>query len=160
MSADTLDKITLMLVSGVCAEDIEAAAEKLGLTTKQVRTQIKKARESITLAASFNRVEEIGTAYLRLNDLYTRSLKAQDPKTALASQKELNRLLRLYDQKSPADVLNANDGPAAGELSRIASHLLPLGLAAEGYPLHEHARIAADIVRRQQESNDDRDRQL
>lgn len=145
--SDTLNSIVLMLVSGVSPKDIEGHADRLGLTPDAVRAQLEKAREAITLAADYNRTAEIGTAYVRLNDLYIRSLKGSDAKTALAAQKELNKLLRLYEQPSATDVLGDAEGPAAIELRQIAEHLLPLGLAPETYPLHEHCRIAADRIR-------------
>jgi hypothetical protein len=34
------------------------------------------------------------------------------------------------------------------QIDLIAGHLLPLGLADASYPLEEHARLAADLIRR------------
>lgn len=145
---EVIDRLVLMLVSGVTPESAErAAVEKMGIAIRTAKRLIRKARQSITLAAGFNRDDEIGTAYLRLNDLFSRALKTQDTKTALAAQRELNRLMALYEQP-PAE---ADDGGADAhetqELDLIRQHLLPLQLAPDTYPLHEHARIAADLVR-------------
>ena len=48
-------------------------------------------------AANFNPTEERGKAYARLNLLFLSSMKLQDYKTALAAQKEINKLINLYD---------------------------------------------------------------
>jgi len=143
-----LDKIVLLLVTGVDAKSArEAATSKLGIPKARAVRLIAEAAAAIQTAADYHRDHEIGTAYIRLNDLYVRSLRINDTKTALAAQRELNRLLRLYDVSSD----DAPETDAESTIALIASHLLPLGLATESYPLPEHARLAADIVRRTQE---------
>ena len=55
--------------------------------------------------ANFNPEVEMGRAYSRLNLIFLNGVKVQDFKTAIAAQKELNRLLGLYgknNQPTPA----------------------------------------------------------
>ena len=145
------DQIVLMLVSGVSPAQAErACVDKLAMTEAQAKKAIAAARRQITIAADYDREQEIGTAYTRLNDLYTRSLKISDVKVALATQKELNRLLSLYDTDTAATTSTHAKGDDA-DLDAIAAHLLPLQLAPDTYPIAEHARLAADFVRRHRE---------
>lgn len=147
-SQEAIDKLVLMLVSGVSPEAAErAAVEKLGVAAKSAKKLLRQAQQAITRAADFNRQDEVGTAYLRLTDLYTRAIKTGDVKTALAAQRELNRLLALYTPPADEPDDTTTTGDAAHELDLIRGHLLPLALAPDTYPLHEHARIAADLVR-------------
>ena len=64
----------------------------------------------------------------------------------------MNKLQALYDAKDAPKDEEAMKRESASEveLVDIASHLVPLGLAPADYPLEEHARIAADVVRRYQ----------
>jgi hypothetical protein len=153
--SEAVDKVVLLLVSGVSAEAAEVAClEKLKLTRADAKAAIIDARRRITIAADYNRTEEIGTAYIRLHDLYKRSLNVQDVKTALAAQKELNKLLDLYTALRADELEEATEGEmgergiAAAELAAVREHLLPLELAPEDYPIAEHARIAADLIRK------------
>lgn len=147
---EAVEKIVLLLVSGVSAEAAEAAAiHKLGVDADEAGPAVEAAKQKIANAAAFDRTAEAGTAYVRLQDIYSRAIKAQDTKTALAAQKELNRLLALYDPTQPLDA--GEDPTEIAELREtldaIREHLQPLKLAPDDYPLHEHARIAADLIR-------------
>lgn len=145
--AAPIDKIILMLIQGVPAADIEAAHDRLGMTVDQARAAILEARKKITIAADFNRDEQIAIAFTRLNDLYGKSSEI-DPKVALAAQKELNKLLSLYSgPKAEAGQPGGTSSESAAELERVASHLLPLNLAPDTYPIAEHARLAAGRIR-------------
>ena len=147
---EVIDKLVLMLVSGVSiAAAQQSAIDKLGLSESRAKRLLKRAQTAITRAADFSRDEEIGVAYHRINDLYSRSVKAQDVKTALAAQRELNRLMALYEQPTE-ETTHEIDETSKTELELIAQHLLPLGIAPDGYPLHEVARIAADRLRQQE----------
>ncbi len=75
-----------------------------------------------------------------LNDLYRRALAIQDTKTALAAQKELNKLLELYRLAGAS----AADGRRAvsAEIETARRHLTPLGLGDETTPLAELCRRA------------------
>jgi len=147
---DTVNRLVVLLISNVTPAVIEEKADDFGLTPKQLKVAISEARRRITLAADFHRDTEIGTAYVRLNELFRRSLEIQDAKTALAAQRELNKLLRLYDGPTTADGIGAPEragGVDASELQAIREHLEPLALGPADYPLRELARIAAERLR-------------
>jgi hypothetical protein len=94
---ETLDRIILLVVSLQSKAQVKAACvEKLGLTGDQADGAIETARGAIRDALDVDRQERTGEAIVRLNDLYERSLRVQDCKTALAAQKELNRLCGLH----------------------------------------------------------------
>jgi hypothetical protein len=96
-TADILDKLVLLVVSlRDRAKVAEAAIEKLGISPSEVHVAISAAYERIRGAARWNADEELGEAILRLNDLYERALRVQDVKSALAAQKELNKLRNTY----------------------------------------------------------------
>lgn len=151
-----VDSIVLMLVSGISPAQAErACTEKLGMGEPQAKRAIAAARRQITIAADYDRIAEIGTAYTRLNDLYSRSLKVSDVKVALAAQKELHRLLALYEHDSAGaggQSQPAGDDSDNPDIAAIADHLLPLQLAPATYPIAEHARLAADFIRRHREA--------
>lgn len=151
-----IETVLLLMVSGMGhAALVDACVSKLEIAPAEAEAVIAEARRKLTLAADYNRDEGIGTAVTRLNDLYARAIRAQDIKTALAAQKELNHLQGLYREEAPgaaAGEPDAGEGdagadPDAAEIAAIRGHLMPLALAAADYPLREHARIAADIVR-------------
>ena len=94
---DVLDKLVLLLVSLRDRRKVaEVAVAKLGVPPAAVHALISSAFEKIREAASFDTEEQAGQAIFRLNDLYERSLKVQDCKTALSCQKELTKLQDLY----------------------------------------------------------------
>ncbi|WP_428937781.1 hypothetical protein [Fontivita pretiosa] len=143
------DRVVLLLVNGMSAQAAEAFAVQNGGGADEARQIVAEARKRITVAADYNRDEQIGRAVMRLDDLYAKSIAAQDIRTALQAQRELNRLLDLYAGSSRGEGASSED---ATELRRqielIASYLLPLGVADEHYPVEEHARIAAELIRR------------
>jgi hypothetical protein len=106
VSGEMLDKIVLLVVSLQSAAAVKGAClEKLGLTPDQADAALEQARAKIRDAIEADRQEQAGEATIRLNDIYERSLRTQDLKTALAAQKELNRLLGLCNAaavKKPA----------------------------------------------------------
>ena len=94
---ETIDKIILLAVSLQGKAAVKAACvEKLNLSADQAEAAIEIARGKIRDAIDVDRQERTGEAIIRLNDLYERSLRIQDCKTALAAQKELNRLCGLH----------------------------------------------------------------
>lgn len=148
---DLIEKLVMLMVSGMTNADLAAACvEKLEVPPDKVARVIAQARRKLTLAADYNRDEQIGTAVTRLNDIYARAIRAQDIKTGVSAQKELNKLLDLY-RVTPEHAVGGEKekDPAQdqAELDAIRAHLLPLGLAQSDYPLREHARIAAEVVR-------------
>lgn len=138
--AGLVDRLVLMLVSNVPPDAIAASADKLDTTPQVLAAAVTEARRQITLAADFHRDREIGLAYKRLNEIFRRSLAIQDGKTALAAQKELNKLLRLYEPGPAGPVEVTTDGGSDAAAAR--EHLATLGLADEDEPLAELARLA------------------
>ncbi len=142
---DDLAAVVLFLISGVDAEKAaEAAIAKLGHTSESAAELVDRARRRIAVAADYHRPTELGTAYLRMHDLYRRSLVVQDVKTALAAARELNKLLDLY-KPPPADPTAASGHNP--DVAAAAAHLAGvLGPAAKGADLPEMARIAAATI--------------
>lgn len=131
-----------MAVSGIDqAAATTAAIEKLKATPNEAEAAWTEAAKRITLAADYHRDKEIGTAYVRLNDLYRRSLQIQDAKTALATQKELNKLLDLY-RATTLNITTAN----ATQSEEARAHLLNLGLGAPDDDLAELCRLAVSRI--------------
>ena len=92
-----IDKVVLLMVTGLSPEDLKTACiAKLSIPTEEVDAVINEARRRITVAADYNRDEQLGTAISRLNDIYSRSIRGKDIKTALTAQRELNKLMDLY----------------------------------------------------------------
>jgi hypothetical protein len=140
------------MVSGLAGADLETACvAKLEVDPTQVKTVIAEARKRLTLAAEYNRDELLGTALTRLNDLYSRCIRAggdgvgPNLAKALDVQREINRLTGLYRPPSLAG-MDPGGGEAVEELEAVGEYLLPLALTSESYPMREHARLAAQRI--------------
>ena len=146
-----LDKVIRMLISGVSEEAVRhACVENFGLDHAEAAKLVVEGRQQITLAADYHRDEELGTAIARLKDLYSRSIAASEVKTALAAQKELNRLLKLYDAPhEPSGEIETAEVRADHQAA--FDHLVPLDLAGPDAPLAEHARLAVAKILELQE---------
>ena len=82
-----------------------------------------------------------------LKDLYEKSYEVADYAVALRVRKELCKLLGLYDRVPQKDRIDPDEHrQLVDTLERVREHLLPLGLADEDYPIHEHARVAASAL--------------
>lgn len=135
-----VERAVLMLVSGMTLDaTITTLKEKIGVAAKKAESIAKKAQKKIILAAHYDKTKELGTAIARLNDLYRRAVAIQDTKTALAIQREINKLLDLYDK--PTDTAATDITDSENELAR--RYLANLGLGDESTPLPELCRRAA-----------------
>jgi hypothetical protein len=142
-----IDKIVLLLVSGQGDEALRTACtEKLGVPASGIDDVLDEARRRVTLAANYDLAEQLGIAITRVNDIYARSIRAGDIRTALNSQREISKLMSLYDVVVTDDDESISESDA--ELEQIRKHLFPLRLANKKYPLSEHARIAAERIRK------------
>jgi hypothetical protein len=143
----TQQKVILLLVSGL-SEDlvISACIENLGLAEPDARAAYAEARRRVVLAAEYHPDEELGRAITRLNDLYARSLKIQDTKTALAVQRELNRLLMLDRMPTYPPGAQPEITQDAEDLTAARRHLEALNLAPAGTGLAELARLVVGHV--------------
>ncbi|MBE7466799.1 MAG: hypothetical protein HS116_25290 [Planctomycetes bacterium] len=150
MTPQTLkDRVILLLINGMSNEAAEGFCAQQGQAADQARSIVAEARKRITVAADYTRDEQIGKAVMRLEDLYAKSMAGQDIRTALQAQRELNRLLSLY---ADARRLDAPEDDAEAPVLRrqvdlLSAYLLPLKLADPAYPVEEHARIAAEVIR-------------
>ena len=144
-SQEVLDKLVLLLVSGLARSAIADAVGKLGLAPDQAATAIAEARTRIQIAAQWDRNEQLGTAMVRLNDCYRRAMAVQDTKTALAVQRELNRLMDLYRRAEEGNSASKQEADAkdamAAEIAAARAHLAPLGLGDVDTPLAELCRL-------------------
>jgi len=144
-----LPKIAFMLVSGLSEESILATAtEKLGASKRAARRALREARARLIIAANYDRDEALGAAIARLSDCYAKSMAISDIKTAVQTQRELNRLLRLYEPRFSLDDLDPAASTPDPELAAVRQHLEPLGLGQGNEPAAELARLAAvEIIR-------------
>ncbi|MCL2306097.1 MAG: hypothetical protein FWC43_12205 [Planctomycetaceae bacterium] len=71
------------------------------------------------------------------------NLKA-DQRLVITAQKELNKLLGLYQRPIEAEI--EATGNTNTDLDKIREHLEPLGLAPEGTPIVELARLAVSEI--------------
>jgi hypothetical protein len=144
---EQIERAVCLLVSGVAADEAAVRIARRWETSHEVAARaVEVARERLTAAAEFNRDEQVNVAYRRLNDVYRGAIDMKDPRTALAAQKELNKLLSLYGD-AEGEIRGGGDGEAERELQLIASYLLPLNLADPRLPLSEHVRIATQRLR-------------
>lgn len=145
---DQIGRLVLLLVAGVAPDQAaRAGREQFGLTPAGAREAVKEARRRLQLAAEYNRDEALGTAIQRLNTLYAAAVQEKDTRSAIAAQKEINRLLDLT-RTADADAIAGGDGEAAAILAAVVAHLAPLDLAADDTPPDELARLAvAEILK-------------
>lgn len=144
----TEEQALLLLVNGMGDAEVERFCRSRGQSGGEAAATVAEARRRITLAADFRRDEQLGKAVMRMEDVYRRAIRGKDPRTALQAQRELCRLLALYDREGAgAGEADEADGDHAARLALIERYLIPLGLADPTYPVEEHARIAAERLR-------------
>ena len=100
------------------SEDPEAATRAYGEIAGMT---VNQARKRITVAADYTRDEQLGKAVIRLDDLYAKSIAAQDTRTALQAQRELNRLLSLYADARRLFAAGRVHGRNADQLAGLGS---------------------------------------
>ncbi len=153
MATNRADTLALLLVQGYTVEKVQAyAAQQWNLETDEAAALVAESRTKLTLAADYAKDEQVGTAITRLNDLYAKSVKDGDFKTALQAQREMNRLMNLY-VPDEIDGASQRESEAEQRLSLIESYISPLELTDSRYPLEEHCRVAAEIIRQQKNAS-------
>ena len=149
------DRLVLVLVAGASdAQALELATTRLQLKPAAAQAALDAAKQAIVAAAEVDRRRELAIAKLRLEELIVKAKEAGELKTQLAGMREMSKLLALYDATG-VDAPAGNEceqTDAERELAAVAGHLLPLELAKPTYPVAEHARIAADYIRRRREA--------
>ena len=86
---------------------------------------------------------EFENAQRELRQLCDEDVPIDERKHRLAVRRELNKLHRLYDVLLAVEEDASDDGGESEMLAEVRGHLEPLGLAPEGTPLPELARLAA-----------------
>lgn len=136
-----------MILQGADNATLKQELEKKA-TPAQAKKAIAEAGKRIAVAANFDKVQQVGVAIRRLNDLFAISIEMGEAKTALATQRELNKLMRLYEAPPPGEDSTAPASTEAEqELQTTRDHLAPLNLANQGAPVSELARLAAAKIR-------------
>ena len=143
------DRVVLLLINGVSVTAAESYCMTQGVGPDDAGRIVGEARKKITVAADYTRDEQLGRAIMRMEDLYAKSITAQDVRTAIQAQRELNRLLSLYTPRGDTGTPAAEDvALLRRQIELISGYLLPLQLTDAQYPIEEHARLAADAIRR------------
>lgn len=143
-----VDSLVLLLVGGATRERVLDYCRGLGCGEEEAGAAFEDARRRIAVAADYVRSEQIGKAVMRLEGLYARAVRGKDVRVALQIQRELNRLFGLHaglDGEGNAISEDALD--ALEEIKLVRAYLEPLGLVDGSYPVSEHARVAAELLR-------------
>lgn len=85
----------MLLIGADRADIIQYCAENYEIGDRAADNLIEKANALYTEVGLAVREAEFGKALMRLNNLYSRSLKVQDYKTCLSVQREISNLLGL-----------------------------------------------------------------
>jgi len=150
-STDLVARAVFLLTNGVGSARVEAELESKGASREAIEQAIRTALEKIRNAADVDRTAEVGKAVQRLNSMFAAAMascdaRSPDLRTALQIQRELSKLLGLaVDSPDPLRPARSSED----RLALVESYLKPLGLIDQHYPIEEHARVAADIIRTQ-----------
>jgi len=154
MQNEHVEKIAELICQGATKADIaEYIAKKNDwkLSTAQLDVGIKAAKALITKSSKFDPAYAIGQGISRLNDLFRRAFQIQDYKTALAVQKEINKLLSLAAiPREPEDEPSSPQRPDADPADIFGLIDAELGHLATG-PTQSYSEIiksAAGKLRR------------
>lgn len=143
-----LERAILLLTNGLSVDRVAMnLVATLGADAPAAEAAVNEARRRLTLAADFNRDEEIGKSRRTLESLLSICMAKKDVKTALQVQAKLIDLMGLKPAKDEAPSDEGDE--SAGRLRVIEGYLLPLKLVETTYPIEEHARVAAEIIRRE-----------
>lgn len=113
----------------------------------------KKATKKPAKQAEINIVAEYWEAKTRLEDLWQRAKEVQELSVELNTLKEISHLLDLYSKAKAAESGGDPSGDAAQQLDLIAQYVLPLKLIDDKYPLTEHVRVCAEMIRQHDLAN-------
>lgn len=113
---------------------------QLGANDAQAKKLIQEARARLALAADVDVREELGRRKEQLEDVRERAREAGDLRVELAAIQELAKLCDLYKTSNVLDAASEAEG-AAVVLAR--KHLEGIGVAPDGLPIEELARLVA-----------------
>lgn len=148
MSIPISDLVTLK-AAGAGDDILKAKCLEAETPEEEIPGILLEVSRRLLAAADVDRERELGTAIVRTDTIFRKAMVEGDNKTALAAQRELNRLLGLYRDGEEAGATKTDFQAAANAveiLEAVKRHLLPLKLAPADYPIQEHARIAATII--------------
>lgn len=143
-----LDAVIALFVKGYRPERIAellTADKSATIAPGSIDAYLSEARSLVTLAANYRRDEELGRAIRRYHDIYADATTAKEHRCRIDAQKELCRLMRLYEDPEHAGTVD-QDNAAEVELEEIRGYLESLNLAAPGTPLAELARLAVEKI--------------
>lgn len=89
-----------LATAGATLADIQKKLSADGASKADALAALDNVLTYYKTLANFNPEVEMGRAYSRLNLIFLNGVKVQDFKTAIAAQKELNRLLGLYGKNN------------------------------------------------------------
>ena len=144
---NVVNSIVPLLVEGWASDKIRQFCAKLGLGPEEADAAVLEARRKIAAASDVNRDEQVGKAVMRLEGLYTKAARAGDTRTALQIQRELDKLLGLHINIGAGESSGDDVSGSLEELRLVRAYLLPLRLIDPSYPVSEHARVAAELLR-------------
>lgn len=146
---ELIDRVVLLLVTIRSRAEVQRLCVEtpdLALEPKHAAAAVELAAERIQAAAAGDLVAELGAARIRLAELFSRAANGNDFKTALAAQKETNKLLALYIKAggSAGSLANPDDAgldaqTALAELAHARAQLAPL-VDLPDQPLDDIAR--------------------
>lgn len=140
-----LDAVIALLVKGFRPERIaELLAAEGRLPLAAAGPYLGEARRLVTLAADYDRDEELGRAIRRFHEIYAAATAGKEHRCAIDAQRELCRLMRLYEDPEAAGL--ATDSGAERELEAVRAYLTPLNLAGPDTPTDELARLAVERI--------------
>lgn len=148
---EVVEGIVLLLVR---YRDLRAAREQAirdwKLDDKHADSAVEEARRRLTLAADYDRVEELARAIRRHNDLYEAARAAIGEKGAEATGSDINactnilkEISRLLDLYRPGNLPGGDNSREAAELRQVRGYLETLEIpGGDEMPVAELARIA------------------
>ena len=95
-----------LATAGADSVQIEKKMKERGAKPAEIAEGFRTICDYFRAAAQFNPDVERGRAYARLNLLFLSTMRIQDFKAALSVQKEINKLIHLYDKQdeNPIDL--------------------------------------------------------
>lgn len=119
---------------------VETTMESLGLGESDANALVRAIRRDVEKSANVDPEKALGVAIARLNALYSAATNRQDSKTALATVKEMNKLVALYNR-----IADREEKSEDVEKTRSRAILeSAVGKANAGLDLDDLARIVVD----------------
>lgn len=135
-----VDAVILLMSRGLSGDVLRSECRSAGLSDHDVDIAIVAARKRVTLAADFNRDEELAKSILQWRELIRLAIDAKSLSDANMARNRLDLLLGL---KQPAPIEQNKKPGDTPEAAAIRKHLFPFHFADESQPLAEHVRLAA-----------------